>query len=199
MTSTWSVSPSRLREGLEPLLEVLGVHAVEARFLEPDPPDQIGPVARVEGDARARLVHGDHGAAVAADATPLAEGLAHGLADGDPGVLDRVVQRHVDVALGRALDVDQAMPGQAAPACDRESRFPSQSASGRGRRDRRQRLTGNARLLGNPLDAGRARGLAHAADRKSGEIGALVARTAAGCQSRPATPLRTSRSRHTGA
>ena len=159
MTSTWSVSPAACAKAWEPLLEVLGVHAVQARPLELDPPDQVGPVARVQRDPRAGLVHRDHRVAVAPDATPIAESLAHRLADRNSGVLDGVVQRHVDIALRVAVDIDQAVARELLQHVVEEADSrgdPRAPAPVEIDRD------GNARLLGNPLDAGRARGLAHA-------------------------------------
>src|SRR5215472_16660228 len=62
----------RLREGLEPFLEELGVHLAELRLGEGDLPDEIGPVRGVERDAGQRLVHGNERMAVAMDAAAVA-------------------------------------------------------------------------------------------------------------------------------
>src|SRR6266478_3692608 len=98
-----------LREGLEPLLEQLGVHFAELRLGEIHLPDQIGPVRAIERDAVQRLVHRDHRMAVAHDAAPLAERLGDGLADDVAGILGGVVEVDVEIAFGAQGDVDQAV------------------------------------------------------------------------------------------
>ena len=71
----------RLGEGLEPLLEQLGIHLAELGPREIDLPDEIGPVRHVERDAGQRLVHRDERIAPARDAAPVAQRLRHRLAD----------------------------------------------------------------------------------------------------------------------
>ena len=90
----------RLREGLEPLLEQLGVHLAELRPGESHLPDQIRPVRSVEADPVSVSSIGIIAHAVALDAGAVAQRLRHRLADDVAGVLGGVVEIDVQVALG---------------------------------------------------------------------------------------------------
>ena len=72
-------------------------------------PDQVGPVRGVERDPGQRLVHRDHGAAVARMPARSPSALRQRLAEHDAGVLGGVVVVDVQVALGAQRDVDQAV------------------------------------------------------------------------------------------
>ena len=98
-----------LREGLEPLLEELGIHLAELGLGELDLPYQVGPVRGIERDAAQRLVHRDRRFAKAPNALAIAERLGDGLAERDPRILGRVVIVDVQVALRRQRDVDKRM------------------------------------------------------------------------------------------
>ena len=101
-----------LGEGLEPFLEQLGVHLAELGLGEIHLPDQVRPVGGVERDLGQRLVHRDHGAAVAADAGAVAQRLGQAFAQHDADILGRVVVVDMQVALGAQRDVDQAVARQ---------------------------------------------------------------------------------------
>ena len=101
-----------LREGLEPFFEQLGVEFPQLVPCELHFPNQVGPVGKVEGDARQGLVHGDERIAVSGDSLALAQGLGHGLAEDDPGILGGVMEVDVQVAFGAERDVDQAVTRQ---------------------------------------------------------------------------------------
>ena len=102
----------RLGEGLEPLLEQLGVHLAELGPGEGDLPDEIGPVRRVEATRVSVSSIGIIACPVARDAGPVAERLRHRLADDIAGVLGGVVEVDVQIAHRAQRDVDQAVPGQ---------------------------------------------------------------------------------------
>ena len=79
---------------------------------EGDLPDQVRPARNVERDAGQRLVHRQVDAGVAGDALLVAQRLGHGLAEHDAGILGRVVEVDVQVALGLERDVDQGVAGE---------------------------------------------------------------------------------------
>ena len=62
--------------------------------------DEVGPSSKIDCAGGQRLVHRQREVAVAADAGPVAQGLAHGLPQADAHVLDRVMLIDVQVALG---------------------------------------------------------------------------------------------------
>ncbi|CDX17810.1 hypothetical protein MPLA_1170034 [Mesorhizobium sp. ORS 3359] len=101
-----------LRQGLEELAHQLGVESADFRRREADVPDQEGPAGNIDRRAGQRLVHGKVDRGVAHDAAPLAQSLAQRLADGDAGVLDRVVVVDMQVALSLDRHVDQRMSRQ---------------------------------------------------------------------------------------
>ncbi len=69
----------------------------------------MGPAVAVEGHLHQRLIEGRDEIAEAMDATPLAQGLGQGLADGDTHVLVGVVIVDVGIAGGVDLQVEQAV------------------------------------------------------------------------------------------
>ena len=69
----------RLREGLKPLLEKLGIHFTKLGFAEIHPPNQVGAVGQIQRHPRQRLVHRHQGAAVARDAAAGRRALAQRL------------------------------------------------------------------------------------------------------------------------
>jgi hypothetical protein len=85
-------------------------HLAELRSRQRNLPDEIGPVRQIEADAGQRLVERDHRRAVALDAGPVAKRLRDRLADDVAGVLRRVVEIDVQIALGVQRDVDKAVP-----------------------------------------------------------------------------------------
>ena len=126
----------RLRKGLEPFLEELGVHLAELGLGECHLPDEIGPIRGVERHARQRLVHGNERVAVPVDAAAVAERARDRLADDVAGILGGVVEIDVQIALGPKRDVDQAMARQLLQHVVEE---PDAGLDGHRRRCRRDR------------------------------------------------------------
>jgi hypothetical protein len=74
--------------------------------------DQQGPARDVDRDPGQGLLHGHQGGSVAPDAPLLPESLGQGLTDRYAGVLDRVVGVDLEVALGRHLEPESAVPAE---------------------------------------------------------------------------------------
>ena len=71
---------------------------------------QVRPARDVHDGADERLVQRNERVAIAPDAGPIAQRLLDGQAEGDAGVLDRVVAIDVEVALGLDGEVQQRVP-----------------------------------------------------------------------------------------
>src|SRR5690606_12022319 len=72
---------------------------------------QVGPARDVDGDLGERLVQGDRDVGETADPGLVAQGLAEGGAEGEGGVLHRVVGVDVQVAFGVHGQVEQSVLG----------------------------------------------------------------------------------------
>ncbi len=103
---------SSLREGMEPVLEHLGIHLAEPLLAELGVPHQPRTTGDVERDAGQRLVHRGERIAVAADAALVAQRLRHRLADRDAGVLHRMMLVDMQIALRADVKVDQRVAGE---------------------------------------------------------------------------------------
>ena len=99
-------------EGLPEVGDQLAVELADLGRGELGLEDEIRPPAQIDRAGGQRLVHGQREVAVAADAGPIAQGLAHGRPQADADVLDRVMLIDVQVALGLDHQIDGRMPGQ---------------------------------------------------------------------------------------
>jgi len=105
----------RARRGGEALpehLDQLGVEGADRGHREVDREHAGRATAQVDGRRHERLVHRQHGVAVAADAPPVAEGLGHRHAERAADVLDGVVTVDVRVASAADLQIEQRVARQ---------------------------------------------------------------------------------------
>ncbi len=100
---------SSLGEGLKPLLKQLGVHLADFRPRQYNSPDQVGPLAEINGNTRQGLVHRHRRLTPAADADAVAKRLCHSSPNDDAGVLGGVVLVGVQIAFSLNFQIDQTV------------------------------------------------------------------------------------------
>ena len=98
-------------EGLEEFAHELGIERADLRRRKARAEHQERPAGDIERDTGQRLVHGQQAIRIAGDAAFVAERLAQGLAEREPGILHRMVVVDMVVADGLDLEVDQAVAG----------------------------------------------------------------------------------------
>ena len=87
-------------EGAKEILQEIEIEVGDSRPLDRHVEDEVRPARDVHRRVQQRLVHGEERRAVADDPLLVAERLLERLAETDPHVLHRVVQVHLEVALG---------------------------------------------------------------------------------------------------
>ena len=119
--------PGIHRERLEELAYQLGIERPDLVPWELRAEHEERSSRDVDRRPRKRLVHRQHGVGIAGDAGALAQRLTKRLAEGDAGVLDRMVVVDMQVALRRDVHVDKRV------ACELVEHVVEEADAGRDR------------------------------------------------------------------
>ena len=107
-----NVGPRTLRESFEEIGHQLGLQIAYAPHLQPQIDHRMNPSAEIDRRDGQCFVHRHHEITCPIDPAPIPERGRDGFAQCDTDILDGVMLIDIEIAIGRELQIERAMPGK---------------------------------------------------------------------------------------